>query len=61
MKMLLTDTSLRRPWLTIALIAIVTGLFITQFPKVKFDNDPENMLAEDAGDFAATVENGQQY
>ena len=43
----LTDFSLRRPWLVIFLTLLVTALFAAQFPKVKFDNDPENMLGKD--------------
>ena len=45
MKLLLTDISLRRPWLIVALTLIATLVFAWQFPKVRFDNDPENMLA----------------
>jgi len=47
MKMLLSDFSLRRPWLTVILTLLAVVLFGLQFPKVKFDNDPENMLAKD--------------
>lgn len=43
----LTDFSLRRPWLVVALILLATVLFAAQFPKVKFDNDPENMLGKE--------------
>ena len=43
---LLTDHSLRRPWLVIVLTLLATLLFALQFPKVKFDNDPENMLGK---------------
>ena len=46
MKMLLTNFGLRRPWLTLILTLVVTGLFTMQLPKVTFDNDPENMLDE---------------
>ena len=45
-KNILTDFSLRRPWLVIAMTLVATVLFATQFPKVKFDNDPENMLGK---------------
>ncbi|MCA1810303.1 MAG: MMPL family transporter, partial [Lentisphaerae bacterium] len=46
-KTTLTDFGLRRPgWVwTLALLLMI--VFLAQFPKVKFDNDPENMLAED--------------
>ena len=46
-KLMLTEFSLRRPWLIVLLVLIATLLFAWQFPKVQFDNDPENMLAED--------------
>ncbi len=45
MKLALTNVSLRWPWGVIALVAVVTGFFVTQYPKVTFDNDPENMLS----------------
>lgn len=47
MKLALTNFSLKRPWLVIGLLVAMTGMFLVQFPKVKFDNDPENMLSED--------------
>jgi len=43
----LTNFSIRHPWLILFLVLVVTVLFGTQFPKVNFDNDPENMLSED--------------
>lgn len=45
MKLALTNFSLKRPWLVIALVLVVCTLFLAQFPKVRFDNDPENMLS----------------
>jgi predicted RND superfamily exporter protein len=42
----LTAHSLRRPWLVVILTLLATLLFALQFPKVKFDNDPENMLGK---------------
>jgi len=47
MKLKLTNFSLRFPWIVIGLILAVTVFFGAQFPKVHFDNDPENMLSED--------------
>lgn len=45
MKLVLTNISLKYPKLIIvAIVAIVFG-FLVQFPKVQFDNDPENMLS----------------
>ncbi len=46
MKLALTNFSLKRPWLVIAAAVIATVFFGAQFPKVTFDNDPENMLDE---------------
>lgn len=47
MKLALTDFSIRRPWIIIGLVLVFSCLMAIQFPKVHFDNDPENMLAED--------------
>lgn len=46
-RLAMTSFSLQHPWLVVGLTAIVTLFFAAQFPKVHFDNDPENMLAED--------------
>ena len=43
----MTTFSIRFPWIIIAIALAITILFGMQFPKVSFDNDPENMLAED--------------
>ncbi|NNJ69864.1 MAG: hypothetical protein HKP10_01090, partial [Kiritimatiellales bacterium] len=43
----MTTFSVRFPWIIIGLALALTILFGAQFPKVSFDNDPENMLAED--------------
>lgn len=47
MKLWLTNFSIRFPRLLLLLTLIATLLFASQFPKVKFDNDPENMLPAD--------------
>jgi predicted RND superfamily exporter protein len=47
MKLKLTNFSLRFPWIIVLLVILITGLGVWQFPKVKFDNDPENMLSPD--------------
>jgi len=44
MKLFLTKFSLRFPWLIVLLVLLAAGMFGAQFPKVHFDNDPENML-----------------
>jgi len=43
----LTNFSLKFPWLILLITAVVTAFFAAQFPKVNFDNDPENMLSKD--------------
>ncbi len=43
----MTTFSVRFPWIIIAMALAITFFFGSQFPKVSFDNDPENMLAED--------------
>ncbi len=40
----MTKFSLDRPKTVIALAIVVTVLFSTQFPRIKIDTDPENML-----------------
>lgn len=47
MKLALTNFSIKHPWLVAGIILLVTVLLAMQFPKVEFDNDPENMLDED--------------
>ncbi len=47
MKLALTNFSLRRPWMVIILVLMITAILASQFPKVQFDNDPENMLSAD--------------
>jgi predicted RND superfamily exporter protein len=46
-RMFLPEFGIRHPWLTMAITAVLAVLFLAQFPKVKFDNDPENMLSRD--------------
>jgi predicted RND superfamily exporter protein len=45
MKLKLTHFSLRFPWLIMLLTVLAVVFGAAQFPKVKFDNDPENMLS----------------
>ncbi len=47
MKLAMTNFSLKRPWLVVAVVLAISALFLVQFPKVHFDNDPENMLSAD--------------
>jgi len=46
MKLTLTNFSLKHPWGVLGIVALATVFFASQFPKVAFDNDPENMLSE---------------
>jgi predicted RND superfamily exporter protein len=47
MKLWLTNVSVRFPKLVVLLTVALVVVFASQFPKVRFDNDPENMLAAD--------------
>ncbi|MDY6971558.1 MAG: MMPL family transporter [Thermodesulfobacteriota bacterium] len=44
-KLSVTRFSIRHPWFVIVSILLLTSVFLSQFPKVRFDNDPENMLS----------------
>ena len=45
LKLWLTNFSLRFPWLVVLVTVLTVAFGAIQFPKVKFDNDPENMLS----------------
>lgn len=47
MKMILTNFGIKHPRLAVFIILAMTAFFAMQFPKVSFDNDPENMLSEE--------------
>ena len=47
MKLKLTNFSLRFPWMVTLLVLTAVIFGAMQFPKVQFDNDPENMLSPD--------------
>jgi len=47
MKQKLTNFSIKHPWLVLGLAAVITAFFALQFPNIKIDTDPENMLAAD--------------
>ena len=47
MKLAMTNFSIKHPWLIVFFVLLMTVGFVLQFPKVRFDNDPENMLSED--------------
>ena len=46
-RLLLTQFGLRHPWIVVVLALLMTAAFASRFPRVTFDNDPENMLAQD--------------
>jgi uncharacterized protein len=46
-RLALTNLGLRFPWLVLGIVLAAVLLFGSRFPGVRFDNDPENMLAED--------------
>jgi uncharacterized protein len=46
-RLALTNFGLRFPWLVLAMVVVAVVVFGSRFPNVRFDNDPENMLAED--------------
>lgn len=45
MKLTLTNISIKQPRLVLGVILAIMVGFLFQFPKVQFDNDPENMLS----------------
>ncbi len=47
MKKGLIEFSIKRPWVIISIAVIITAFFAAQFPNIKIDTDPENMLPED--------------
>ncbi|MBD3234206.1 MAG: MMPL family transporter, partial [candidate division Zixibacteria bacterium] len=47
MKKGLTEFSIKRPWVIISIAVVITAFFAAQFPNIKIDTDPENMLPED--------------
>ncbi|MFC1498022.1 RND family transporter [Verrucomicrobiota bacterium] len=47
MKLALTEFSVKHPVLVSIFALMLTFFMVMQFPKVQFDNDPENMLSKD--------------
>ncbi len=47
MKRRVTDFSIKNPWWVISITVAITVFFAFQFPKIKIDTDPENMLPKD--------------
>ncbi|MCB2231610.1 MMPL family transporter [bacterium] len=44
MRKALTEFSIKRPWIVIGIAVVITAFFAMQFPNIKIDTDPENML-----------------
>ncbi|HKK21734.1 MAG TPA: efflux RND transporter permease subunit [candidate division Zixibacteria bacterium] len=44
MKKQITEFSIKHPWLVIGIAVLITAFFAAQFPKMKIDTDPQNML-----------------
>jgi predicted RND superfamily exporter protein len=47
MKKFITNFSINHPWIVIGLAVLITAFFALQFPKIKIDTDPQNMLDAD--------------
>ena len=47
MKQKITGFAIKRPWIVIGLAVVITAFFAAQFPNIKIDTDPENMLPKD--------------
>lgn len=48
MKAQIADFSIKHPWIVISAAVIITAFFAFQFPNIKIDTDPENMLPADS-------------
>ncbi|MCP4685679.1 MAG: MMPL family transporter [bacterium] len=47
MKKGIAEFSIKRPWIVLGIAAIITVFFAFQFPNIKIDTDPQNMLEAD--------------
>lgn len=47
MKKPITNFSIKNPWIVIGIAVLITAFFAMQFPKIKIDTDPQNMLEAD--------------
>ena len=48
MKKAIINFAIKQPWIVIGIAVVITAFFAAQFPDIKIDTDPENMLSEDA-------------
>ena len=64
MRKAITEFSIKRPWVVIGIALLITAFFAMQFPKIKIDTDPQNMLESNEPTrlfHAATKENFSLY
>ena len=47
MKKAVTEFSIKYPWIVLLLASAITVFFAFQFPNIKIDTDPQNMLESD--------------
>lgn len=47
MKKAITNFSIKNPWIVLGLALLISAFFALQFPKIKIDTDPQNMLEAD--------------
>ncbi len=47
MKKQITEFSIKHPWIVIGVAVLITAFFAAQFPNMKIDTDPQNMLEAD--------------
>ena len=43
----MTEFAIKQPWIVIGIAVVITAFFAMQFPNIKIDTDPENMLPAD--------------
>ena len=43
----MTEFAIKKPWIVIGIAVVITAFFAMQFPNIKIDTDPENMLPAD--------------
>ncbi len=64
MRKAIIEFSIKKPWIVIGLAVLITAFFAMQFPKIKIDTDPQNMLESDEPTrlfHAATKDNFNLY
>ena len=64
MRKAIIEFSIKKPWVVIGLAVLITAFFAMQFPNIKIDTDPQNMLESDEPSrlfHAATKDNFSLY